>query len=457
MSPQITWSHPSVQLLLEESGQHDPYAEIARRAREIVLDALENGWSGPPFDPFDLAERAGVDTVPREDLDDARLVSPTGEAPRIEFNPHRRPARVRFSVAHELGHLLFSDHSEQTRYRTESHAQHERPDDWQLEVLCNVAAAEILMPAGAFPAAQADDLSLPHLLDLRVEFGVSTEALLRRVVKLTERAACLFAATRLPDAGFRVDYAVPSRAFDQRLTAGQIIDGQSVLAHCTAVGFSVDGTEEWPGIEGPLRVQAVGIPPYPGHRFPRVVGLLQPEAERDRRVQGIRIVRGDATRPMRDGPTMIAHIVNNAAQRWGGHGFANSLGRRVRSAREDYAAWASDAGRRQLGAVHVADVGEDLWVASMIAQAGYGESKRPRLRLPALRDCLEALAGEARARNASVHMPPIGTGQGATPWPRVRDLILEELVERDVAVTVYVLEDEPMPEETPDNGQLTLA
>jgi hypothetical protein len=54
-------------------------------------------------------------------------------------------------------------------------------------------------------------------------------------------------------------------------------------------------------------------------------------------------------------------------------------------------------------------------------------------------------------------MPPIGTGQGATPWPTVRDLVLEELVERDVAVTVYVLEGEPMPEEAPDNGQLTLA
>jgi Zn-dependent peptidase ImmA (M78 family) len=457
MTPQITWSHPSVQQLLEDSGQSDPFAEIARRAREIVLEALENGWSGPPFDPFELAERAGVETVPREDLDDARLVSPPGEAPRIEFNPHRRPARVRFSVAHELGHLLFDDHAQQTRYRTESHAEHARPDDWQLEVLCNVAAAEILMPAGAFPAAQADDLSLPHLLDLRGHFGVSTEALLRRVVKLTERAACLFAATRLPDGSFRVDYTVASHAFDQRLAAGQTIDSSSVLAHCTAVGFSVDGTEEWPGIEGALRVQAVGIPAYPGHRFPRIVGLLQPEAEADRRVQGIRIVRGDATRPMRDGPTMIAHIVNNTAQRWGGHGFASNLGRRIRSARDDYAAWASDAGHRQLGAVHVADVGDDLWVASMVAQAGYGESRRPRLRLPALRDCLETLAGEARARNASVHMPPIGTGQGATPWPRVRDLILEELVERDVVVTVYVLEDEPMPEVAPDNGQLTLA
>src|SRR4051812_43612882 len=300
MSPQITWSHPSVRQLLEESGQHDPYAEIARRAREIVLEALESGWSGPPFDPFELAERAGVDTVPREDLDDARLVSPTGEQPRIEFNPHRRSARVRFSVAHELGHLLFTDHGAQARYRTESHAEHARSDDWQLEVLCNVAAAEILMPAGAFPAAHADDLSLPHLLDLRAEFGVSTEALLRRVVKLTERAVCLFAATRLPDGQFRLDYTVPSHAFEHRLPAGQTIGSDTELAHCTAVGFSVDGTEEWPGIDGAVRVQAVGVPPYPGHRFPRVVGLLQPEVDADRRVQGIRILRGDATRPMRE-------------------------------------------------------------------------------------------------------------------------------------------------------------
>src|SRR3954463_1595431 len=120
MSSQIAWSHPSVQQLLDESGQSDPYTEIARRAREIVLDALEEGWSGPPFDPFELAERVGIETVPREDLDDARLVSPQGEEPpRIEFNPHRRPARVRFSVAHELGHFLFSDHAAQTRYRTE--------------------------------------------------------------------------------------------------------------------------------------------------------------------------------------------------------------------------------------------------------------------------------------------------------------------------------------------------
>jgi hypothetical protein len=450
MTGDITWTHPSVRRLLEQSAGRDPFEEITRRARDIVLDALESGWQGPPFDPFELAARAGISTVPRDDLEDARLVSAPDERPRIEFNPRRRPARVRFSVAHEIGHLLFTDHGNRTRYRSASHSENRRADDWQLEVLCNVAAAEVLMPAGAFPLSQADDLSLPHLLDLRAVFGVSTEALLRRVVRLTERPACLFACARLPEGGFRVDYAVPSRAWQHQVRSGSSVPPGTVLARCTAVGYSVDQQERWPGIEGSLRVQAVGVPPYPGDSFPRVVGLLTSQDESPRRVSGVRYVRGDATVRVSEGPTMIAHIVNNAARRWGGQGFARAMGRRAPVARDAYASWASVPEHRRLGAVHVAEAAPDLWVASMVAQAGYGDAaaSRPRLRLRALAQCLATVADEARRRGAAVQMPPVGVGQGATPWPTVRDLILEHVVDQGIAVTVRVLESEPMPEET---------
>lgn len=460
MSPEIAWSHPSVKRLLEQSEGRDPFEEIARRARDMILDALEDGWQGPPFDPFELAARSGISTVPRDDLEDARLVSAPHEHPRIEFNPRRRPARVRFSIAHEIGHLLFTDHGERPRYRNESQAEQRRADDWQLEVLCNVAAAEVLMPAGAFPLSMADDLSLPHLLDLRVTFGVSTEALLRRVVRLTERPACLFACARLPDGGFRLDYAVPSRAWDQPLRSGAGVPGETVLSKCTAVGYSVDNDERWPGVGEPVRVQAVGVPPYPGDIFPRVVGLLTPQKDSARRVSGVRYVRGDATKPAVDGPTIIAHVVNNAARSWGGRGFAPALGRRLPDAREAYRAWASVREHRQLGCVHIAEARPGLWVASMVAQAGYGQSSRPRLRLRALTECLRTLVEHARERGATVHMPPIGTGQGATPWPTVRDLILEQLVDHGIPVTVHVLENEPMPEEnavTPLQQKLALA
>jgi hypothetical protein len=42
------------------------------------------------------------------------------------------------------------------------------------------------------------------------------------------------------------------------------------------------------------------------------------------------------------------------------------------------------------------------------------------------------------------------------PWPYVRDLILEELVDRGIAVTVYVLPEASMPPEEISQPQLSL-
>jgi Zn-dependent peptidase ImmA (M78 family)/O-acetyl-ADP-ribose deacetylase (regulator of RNase III) len=448
----ITWTNPSVLGLLQDDSGLDPLVEIERRARELALTAIEDGWSGPPYDPFELADLLDIELVARQDLGDARLVSSEGR-PRIEFNPSRRPARVRFSIAHEIGHWLFPDYAQRVRYRDPSER---RGDDWQLEVLCNVAAAEVLMPAGAFPIAESDDLSLPHLLDQRARFGVSTEALLRRAIKLTDRPSSLFAAARLRDgAGFRIDYLVNSRVWAPSVRPGGHLPEGSVLHRCTAVGFADDAVESWAAEE--VHVQAVGVPAYPGDRFPRVVGLITPVKGAERRERGLRYVRGDASEPRATGPTIIATIVNDQARSWGGSGFTAALTNRFPTARESYTEWAS-SGHLQRGAVHLADAGDGLWIASLVAQSGYGASSmaRPRLRLAALRRSLETLARLAAERKAEIHMPPIGTGQAGGHWPSVRDLILEELADRHVPTVVYVLPDEPMPEDAPADEQLSL-
>ena len=82
--------------------------------------------------------------------------------------------------------------------------------------------------------------------------------------------------------------------------------------------------------------------------------------------------------------------------------------------------------------------------------------RAPGLRLAALRTALEQLASLAHERGANVHMPLIGTGQGGMSWPKVRDLVIEELADREVPTTVYVLPDAPMPEDTPSEEQLSL-
>src|SRR5947209_9162297 len=104
MSNISTWTNPSALAL----GDDDPLDAVTDRVREVVFDAIESGWQGPPFDPFDLAARLNIEVLARDELDDARLVaSPEGKA-RIEFNPNRPRARARFSIAHQIGHWRFT-------------------------------------------------------------------------------------------------------------------------------------------------------------------------------------------------------------------------------------------------------------------------------------------------------------------------------------------------------------
>jgi Zn-dependent peptidase ImmA (M78 family)/O-acetyl-ADP-ribose deacetylase (regulator of RNase III) len=441
-APAIDWTNRSVQRLLEGSPTRDPTEVIAAKAQEVALQAMEDGWEGPPFDPFALAVRLGVTVVARNDVADARLTV-TGAGPRVEFNPSRRTARVRFSVAHELAHLLFDDAAEQVRERHTPEPG--AGDDWQLEMLCNIGASEFLMPAGSFPKERVNDLSLNHLLDLRAEYGVSTEAVVRRAVRLTDRPAAVFVATREDDGGARIDYATGSRSWRAPISTGWTTPVESVLRRVTAVGYSVDGHETWNHHD--LYVQVVGVPPYGGHRFPRIVGMLSPDREEDQ-VDGARItyVRGDATRPQFTAPAVLAHVVNNQARSWGGRGFAAALAQQRADVHANYRTWFGGQ-RPSLGSVHCSETEDGLVVASMVAQAGYGEDARERLRLGALHRCLKLVAETAVRRQATVHMPLIGTGYGGARWAAVRDLILDDLCAAGVPVNIYVLPEATMPDE----------
>jgi O-acetyl-ADP-ribose deacetylase (regulator of RNase III) len=294
------------------------------------------------------------------------------------------------------------------------------------------------MPVGSLEEDLLTEPTVRALVEQQQRLDVSYEALALRVVRLTDFPVAAFAASRVnpkDQRPLRLDYAFASRAWTVPLPRRGPVKAEG-LSDCTAVGYTSGADDvRWPGLQAPVRMECVGAPPFPGHRWPRVLGFLV--ADRPAKAEYVRTVLGDATTPLGDPPWIVAHVVNDRARTWHA-GFAAALRRRHPESQRAFTQYALNE-RLRLGDVVTSKLADELTVASMIAQAGYGPATSPRIRYQALRDCLAKVASIAAQSNASVHMPRIGTGQAGGRWSIVRALVDEELAARGVPVVIYEL------------------
>ncbi len=437
-SSDLKWTNQNV---LGFASNHDPIELITQKAKDKVLNAIQNGWQGPPFDPFQLADQLGIQTIPREDVLDARLIPVGRNHLNIEYNPNRSRGRLRFSIAHEIAHSLFPNCHEQVRNRTLHSTKDE--DEWQLELLCNIAAGELLMPVGDELHSQTP-VVIDNILQLQKQFDVSTEAISIRLVKITQEPCTLFTSSRVSDnegaSEYRTEYCVTSRTSNLDLPRGLLVQ-ESILGECTAVGYTAKGLVKVSGNLPELYLECVGIPPYPGKSYPRVLGFVRTQVTSEHISSTLNVLRGNALEPRGSGQRIIAQIVNNKTPNWGA-GFGKAVRNSYPIAQMDFRKWSADDPKNlQLGNVHAVAIEDNLYVVNMVAQHGFGESKKPRIRYEALRNCLIQLKEIALSRRASVHMPRIGTGYAGGNWSFILELIDEILVRNNVDVSIYVLPD----------------
>lgn len=428
------WKSASV---VKMAGGADPVGAISDKARRMILDAMDDGWAGPPYDPILLAARRGIRVEPNESILDARLVPEGGGSAVIEYNPNRPDPRVRFSIAHEIAHTLFPDYRDAVRNREAAPVP---AGEYEVEMLCNMAAAELLMPALPEEGLDKVPFTMASMAHIRKAYAVSTEAALLRMADLTAAPATVFMASRVACGrrpSYRIDYARASRGSMPLLGRGSDVSKIGVLAECSAVGY----TRAWSGRlggRGPvLDIECVGITPYRGMAYPRVMGIARARAggARPPPPPSISSVVGDAASPGGAGTRIIAHIANDVGPRWG-RGFGYALARRFPDLGAAFARWAE--GGLDLGCTHTFDAGGSVRVFSMVAQHGYRPSRgRPPIRYAALSRCLDQLGRECRRLAASVHMPRIGTGHAGGRWEMVSELINRHLVSQKVPVTVY--------------------
>jgi O-acetyl-ADP-ribose deacetylase (regulator of RNase III) len=430
---EIFWTNPSVLGLAHSS---DPFETIVSKARDLVFYALEHGWQGPPFDPFQLAELIGIQTQPTPYVLDARTVPIGASKFRIEFNPDRPHRRTRYSIFHEIAHTLFPDCAQMIRHRG-AHTAY-RKDDWQLETLCNVAAAELLLPVGTLE--QIDNLqpSVDTVLELRQRYEASAEASLLRICRLTSESAIAFSSHRDRRTGrYVIDYATRTKNSQMNIRPGWTLPNETAVSECTAIGYTAKRNEHWASL-GEMRIECVGIAPFPKDIYPRVIGFARPTNASQTDHRSITYIRGDATNPRGSDQKLLVQIVNDGAFTWGGGGFAASVKRRWGSAQKMFTSQVtSDSHALKIGNVVICNLEPTLSLINVVAQKGYGASSRPRIRYGALRNGLLQVIDLAKNRNASIHMPRIGTGLAGGSWPVIEEIITEVLIGAGIKVFVY--------------------
>lgn len=443
--PTRSWKHPSVRLF---AAGDDPIEKMISLATDFALKAMER-TNEPTRDPFLLAELKRIPVVPNDAISDARLI-PFGNRFQIEFNPNQPKSRIRFSVAHELAHTFFEDCQQVVRNRLRR--EEFGPHDWELEMLCNIGAAELLMPIASFPDLRGESLTIDPLLDLRTKFEVSSEALLARVARITTEPCSMFAASSIESADsagrYRIDYMINSRSWHPAASAGELLSKKTIISECSAIGFTAKGEELWPGA-GHVHSECVGVLPYRGARYPRVVGIVRPLTQPPQKGLKILYVRGDATQPRGAGPRVIAFIVNDKAISWG-KGVSRAVGQKWPHARRTFTERVlKDKSALRLGNTFQVQLENDLWAFQMVCQHGYGPSVLPRIRYGALKSCLDELVQYAVGLNASVHIPRLGSGEGGAPWSIVSQIVDETLCRGGVPVTVYDLPN-ARPDQSPE-------
>jgi O-acetyl-ADP-ribose deacetylase (regulator of RNase III) len=154
-------------------------------------------------------------------------------------------------------------------------------------------------------------------------------------------------------------------------------------------------------------------------------------------IPDIKYVRGDATQPHGPGNKIIVHVCNDIGG-WG-KGFVLAISKRWKAPENNYRAWYSSQEDFELGNVQFVQVENDIWIANLIGQHKINKDElgNPPIRYEAISKGLNTVAQFAKVHDAAVHMPRIGCGLAGGTWEKIEPLIMENLIQNGIAVTVY--------------------
>ncbi|MGH2760151.1 MAG: ImmA/IrrE family metallo-endopeptidase [Actinomycetota bacterium] len=260
---------------------------MARRCAEL----LEEAGASVPVNVRALASLRGA-TVEEVEQPLSGWIRPMNGRLVIRVCSSDLEARRRFTICHEICHTFFPDFASSPRERAEPDVERFDERD-QVEFLCDVGAAELLLPRLAFELLLPQRFTIDSILELAEHFCASIEATARRAAALSKEPVAVVVLERTPTRPQPHDdhASVVSRSLEWqgelcvRWSAGNLVTGMSRsglvpensplarAAHGGAVAYR-GATELAPGT---FDVQARGLPyERAGQTVDRVIVVLRP-------------------------------------------------------------------------------------------------------------------------------------------------------------------------------------
>lgn len=169
--------------LLEEARRRSPGASDEELVVGIAAELVDLLDLEPPVEPAIVASYQGIHRIERSPLSWAGCLLTEADELVIRVRSTDTPGRQRFTIFHEIAHTFLPGYEHKPQYRCTPLSTRERRDP--AEVLCDIAASELLMPARHVRAViAASSFDLDAVTALAEDCDASLEAAARRFIAL---------------------------------------------------------------------------------------------------------------------------------------------------------------------------------------------------------------------------------------------------------------------------------
>ena len=149
----------------------------------LCAELLEEAGVSVPVDVRMLASFRDISEISEVDQAEAGCIFCEGERLLIQLRGSDSPERRRFTICHEILHTFFPGFREERRTRTDTTVGNFDRNHLE-EYLCDLGAAELLLPREPFLAALPARPRIDDVITLAATFTASLEATAIRVVNL---------------------------------------------------------------------------------------------------------------------------------------------------------------------------------------------------------------------------------------------------------------------------------